>query len=82
MRLIKTGEFVIVEFMDHCLAIRGRSLPVPIKVAGWVYEDSKKYIIVSPWISNNNIDDCGNDNYTMIKHPGMKIRKVKLKWKS
>lgn len=74
--MIKTGTLVIIDFLDHCFTTNGRSAALECRLVGWVARDAKNTIEISPWIANCDIKDENNDTYTIVKHPGISIRRL------
>lgn len=76
-KLLKPSTFVVVTFFDHCLVPGGVAAPVPITLSGWVVEDKADYIVIAGWVADKELSGHNTDTYTLVKHKGMKIKKVK-----
>ncbi len=75
---MKKGTLVEVTFLDHTqgpFRHEGHG-PATCKAVGWVFEDNPTFLSLSAWISVT-LDDEGCDSIAIVKHPEMKIRRLK-----
>lgn len=67
---------VHVTFLDHCSSNGDEMAPAYIDLFGVIVKEDAKAYYVASWVADGQIDS-NSDCYTVIKHKGLKIRKLK-----
>lgn len=71
-------QLVIVEFLDHCHTYAGATAPLEFKAVGWIVEETAQHIVIAPWTGRKEHGE-NTDTYTLLKHKGMKIKRLRVK---
>lgn len=74
---LKQGQFVVLRFIDHCFAMDGMSPPIPIRLPGWVIEETEDHIKVQTWAVDGGCGHDTGDSYSIIKHPSLRVFRFK-----
>lgn len=79
---MKKGSLVLIEFLDHCQILRRDDDPdswdQPNKhtTVGFLIHESKTHYVLSSWICDN-LDNEENDAMVIVKHKGMRVRRLR-----
>lgn len=75
---MKRGDLVHVKFKDHCFTSGGVTPPLHCELVGYITHIDDEAVVVAPWVVSGDLDEGNNDTYTLLRHKGMKITKLKL----
>lgn len=70
-------QIVVVNFLDHCFTDGQNMKPIECEVVGYLIKEDKQAYYVASWICDEKINDDNTDIYVIVKHPGIRIKKVK-----
>lgn len=76
-RAPKIGDLVLIRCLDHCFVTGGATEPLPVKVVGWLVAIEKDHYKLAPWVTEEMLISENSDSYTILKHKGLKINRVR-----
>lgn len=81
-RLKKYAAYPIVHIqgLDHSASHGGEyeaASPIPMDAVGFLYKETKEAYYVVPMVFGYDLSDGQNVSIAIVKHPGIKIRKLK-----
>ena len=71
----KTGELYELLFQDHAV---GSHTPFMCKISGYIIEDNKDYVSISPWIVLTDDESVVRNNLEIFSILKCAIKKKKL----
>jgi hypothetical protein len=74
---VKKAPIVHVTFWDHAMNTGDEIAPVECHAFGVLYKEDDRAYYVSSWIAHNDPNDSNSESYVIIKHPGVKIKRLK-----
>lgn len=74
---MKKGPIVHIEFLDHAQCSGDDLKPAKIDLFGILVHEDKEAYYVASWICDNDRFDSNTDCYCVIKHKGLKIKRLK-----
>ena len=72
-----TGWLIHITFDDHSFGPITDAHVIRCDVFGVLVGETDKAYFVSPWICDGQVRDSNTDCYSIRKHEGLKMRKIK-----
>lgn len=73
----KQNPVVHISFLDHAANSGSSNTPAPIDLFGVLYKEDKDCYYIASWICDHAPTSADSDTYAVVKHPSVKIRKLK-----
>lgn len=80
MKKFKAFPIVHIQGLDHSASHGGEyesAEPTPMDVVGFLYKETKTAYYVVPMVFGYNLADGHNVSISVVKHPGLIMRRLK-----
>lgn len=68
---------VHVRFLDHSMTTGEDIRVIPCEVIGYLVKEDSNSIAIASWVCDGIIDSQDTELFVIVKHKGLKIRKLK-----
>jgi len=69
-------KVVQIEFLDHVYSSHGKRGPSKCLIWGVLFDETQDSYFVCPWATDKDPTNDDSDVYTIVKHPGVKVKKI------
>lgn len=75
--MIKGCPIVHISFRDHAAASGNNLAACEIDLFGVLVKEDKEHYYVASWVCDKDVASSDTDCYVVVKHKGIKIRRLK-----
>lgn len=73
---MKKYQLVEITFLDHYQSDGEDYRPIPCAVVGYLVGEDKSCYYLCWWVCDNNPFERNSESITIVKHKGIKVRKL------